>query len=216
MKKSVVIFGLGKFGESIARELINAGCDVLAIDVNKERVQNISDIATYAVQADVCDTETMKSLGISNMDAAVIAITGNLNASIMATIFAEEAGVPYVIAKASDEIHTKILTRVGADKTIIPEHESGVRIAHRLMAGNVLDFFELSHSIRMVEIQVKPEWVGGSLRSLDLRKKYHINVIAIRQNDEIDQSPDPDNPLFADQTMLITINKKDLEKLTKN
>lgn len=215
MKKSFVIFGLGKFGESIAKELINADCDVMAVDINRERVQNISADVTYAVQADVCDAETMKSLGISNMDAAIVAITGNLNASILATILSKEAGVPYVIAKAHDEIHTKILKKVGADKTIIPEHESGVRMAHRLISGNVLDFFELSHNIRMVEIQVKPEWVGGSLRSLDLRRKYRINVIAIRQNDEINQAPDPDEPLFADQTMLITVNKKDLEKITE-
>lgn len=213
MKKSFVIFGLGKFGESIARELILADCDVLAVDINKERIQNISSDVTFAVQADVCDAETMKSLCISNMDAAIIAITNNLNASILATILSKEAGVPYVIAKAKDEIHKKILLKVGADKTVIPEHESGVRIARHLISGNVIDFFELSHNIRMVEIQVKPEWVGGSLRSLDLRRKYRINVVAIRQNDEINQTPDPDDPLFADQTMLITVNKKDLEKL---
>lgn len=213
MKKSFIILGLGKFGESIARELINADCDVLAVDINRERVQNISADVTYAVQADVCDAETMKSLGLSNMDAAIIAITSNLNASIMATILLKEAGVPYVIAKAKDEIHKKILIKVGADKIVIPEHESGLRIARHLISGNVLDFIELSHNIRMVEIQVKPEWVGGSLRSLDLRKKYRINVVAIRQNDEINPAPDPDDPLSADQTMLITVNKKDLDKL---
>lgn len=213
MKKSFAVLGLGKFGESIATELTNAGCEVLAIDTNKERVQDISDIVTYAVTADVCDTETMKTLGISNMDAVIVAITNNLNASIMATIFSKEAGVPYVIAKSSDDIHTKILEKVGADKVIIPEHEAGVRIARRLISGNVLDFFELSQSIRMVEINIKPDWIGKSLRSLNLREKYRINVIATRQNGEINLNPNPDEPLAGEMTMLVAIDKKDLGKL---
>lgn len=213
MKKSFAVLGLGKFGESIATELTNAGCEVLAIDTNKERVQDISDIVTYAVTADVCDTETMKTLGISNMDAVIVAITNNLNASIMATIFSKEAGVPYVIAKSSDDIHTKILEKVGADKVIIPEHETGVRIARRLISGNVLDFFELSQSIRMVEINIKPDWIGKSLRSLNLRQKYRINVIATRQNGEINLNPSPDEPLAGEMTMLVAIDKKDLDKL---
>ncbi|MDO4165774.1 MAG: TrkA family potassium uptake protein [Eubacteriales bacterium] len=213
MKKSFAVLGLGKFGESIAKELTDAGCEVLAVDTNRERVQNLSDIVTYAVTADVCDTETMRSLGISNMDAVVVAITNNLNASILATIFAKEAGVPYVIAKSNDEIHTKVLEKVGADKVIIPEHESGVRIAHRLVSGNVLDFFELSQRIRMVEISIKPEWIGKSLRNLDLRQKHKINIIAIRQKGEIILNPDPDEELAEDITMLVIVDKEDLHRL---
>lgn len=213
MKKSFAVLGLGKFGESVAIELTNSGCEVLAVDINKERVQDISDTVTYAVTADVCDTETMKTLGISNMDAVIVAITKNLNASIMATIFAKEAGVPHVIAKSSDEIHTKILEKVGADQTIIPEHESGIRIARRLVSGNVLDFFELSQRIRMVEINVKPNWIGKSLRALNLRQKRNINVIAIRQNDEINLTFDPDEPLADNITLLVAVDKKDLDQL---
>lgn len=213
MKKSIAILGLGKFGESIARELIEAGCEVLVVDNDKERVQNISAIATYAVTADVCDAETMKTLGISNMDAVVVAITHNLNASILATILAKEAGVPYVIAKSCDDTHTKILEKVGADKIIIPEHESGVRIARHLVSSNVLDFFELSRSIRLVEINIKPQWIGTTLRKLNLRQKHKINVIAIRQGEDIILNPDPDQPLPEHITLLIIVDKKDLKKL---
>lgn len=213
MNKSFAVFGIGKFGESVAIELSNAGCDVLAIDLDREKVHNISDQVTCAVKADVCDTESMKSLGISNMDAAIIAITGNLDASIMATIFAKEAGVPFVIAKSNDDTHTKILKKVGADKVIIPEHETGVRIARRLTTDNVLDFFELSQRIRMVEINIKPEWVGKTLRKLNLRQKHQINVIALRQNGEVNVGPDPDEALPDKITLLITVDKKDLEKL---
>lgn len=214
MKKSFAIFGIGKFGESIAMELANAGCDVLAVDLDKERVHNISEYVTCAVKADVCDAETMKTLGISNMNAVIVAITGSLDASIMATIFAKEAGVPCVIAKSKDDTHTKILSKVGADTVIVPEHESGVRIARRLTTENVLDFFELSHRIRMVEINIKAEWVGKTLRTLNLRQNHNINVIAIRQNDEVNVSPDPDQVLPPNITMLITIDKRDLDKLT--
>ncbi len=213
MKKSIAVLGLGKFGESVARELTEAGCEVLAVDNNRERVQNISDIVTYAVTADVCNSETMKTLGISNMDAVVVAITHNLNASILATIFAKDSGVPFVIAKSTDETHTKILEKVGADKIIIPEHESGIRIARHLVSSNVLDFFELSKSIRMVEIAIKSQWIGISLRELNLRKKHNINVIAIRKNDEIIVNPDPDQPLDDNITMLIIVNEKELSKL---
>ncbi len=213
MKKSIAVLGLGKFGESIARELIEAGCEVLVVDMNKERVQNISDIATYAVTADVCDAETMKTLGISNMDAVVVAITHNLNASILATILAKESGVPYVIAKSCDDTHTKILEKVGADKIIIPEHESGIRIARHLVSSNVLDFFELSQRIRLVEINIKPQWLGVSLRKLNLRQKHQINVIAIRQGEDIILNPNPDQPLEKNMTLLIIADKRDLKKL---
>ena len=149
MKKSFVVFGLGKFGNSVAAELSNAGADVLAIDIDKERVQALADIATCAVCADIRDNETMATLGISNMDAAIVAITNSLDASILATIFCKEAGVPLVFAKSKNDTHTKILKKVGADKIVTPEHESGIRIARHLMTGNILDFIEISKNIRM-------------------------------------------------------------------
>ncbi len=213
MKKSIAVFGLGIFGESVAIELAQAGCEVLAVDNNKEHIQNISDQVTYAVVADVCDTETMKSLGISNMDAVVVAITKNLNASILATIFAKESGVPLVAAKSVDKLHTKILKKVGADKVIVPEHESGVRIAHQLLADSIIDLFELSNSSRMLEIQPKTEWVGQSLRTLNLRKKYHVNVIAIRQGEHMNFHPEPDELLAENSTLLIVADQKDLHRL---
>lgn len=213
MNKSFVVFGLGKFGKSIAMELSAAGADVLAVDTDKEKVHELSDIVTCAVKADVCDTETMKSLGISNMDAAVIAITKSLDASIMATIFAKDAGVPYIFAKSKDSTHTKILEKVGADKVIIPEHESGIRVARQLLSRNVLDFVELSESIRLVEIAIRPEWANHTLRELNLRKKENINVIAIRRNHEIMVNIDPDEVLSHDITLLVTVDKKDLEHL---
>ncbi len=213
MDKSFAVFGLGKFGRSVATELANAGADVLAID--KERVHALADVVTCAVAADIRDTEAMEELGISNMDAVVVAITRSLDASILATIFAKEAGVPYVIAKSQDETHSKILKKVGADKVVRPELETGIRIARHLATGNILDFVELSETIKMLEINIKPDWAGCTLRELDLRGKEHINVIAIRKDGELIVNPDPDSILAPDLSMLITVEKKYLHRLIK-
>lgn len=215
MNKSFAVIGLGRFGESIATELANAGADVLAVDIDKDRVRALADIVTCAVTVDIRDTEAMESLGLSNMDAVIIAVTQSIDISILATIYAKECGVPYVVAKSKDEIHTRILKKIGADKIIIPERETGIRIARHLLTGNIINLVELSDTIRMIEIDIRPEWAGHTLRELDLRKKEKINVIALRSNGELDVSPDPDKVLTSDITMLITIDKKTLNKLIK-
>ena len=212
-RKSVVVFGLGKFGQSIAMELVHGGAEVLAIDKNGDLAHDVADIVDCAVSGDVCDTDTLNSLGISNMDAAVIAITENLDASVMATIYAKEAGVPYILAKAKDEIHGKILQKVGADKIIIPEHESGIRAARQIITGNILDFIELSKDIRIVEIKVRKEWIGHCLRDLDLRRKEKINVIGVRKDEQVTVNLPPDTPFDEQMTLIITVDKKDLPKI---
>lgn len=215
MNKSFAVIGLGRFGESIATELANAGADVLAVDIDKDRVRALADIVTCAVAVDIRDTEAMEALGLSNMDAIIIAVTQSIDISILATIYAKECGVPYVVAKSKDEIHTRILKKIGADKIIIPERETGIRIARHLLTGNIINLVELSDTIRMIEIDIRPEWAGHTLRELDLRKKEKINVIALRSNGELEVSPDPDKMLTSDITMLITIDKKTLNKLIK-
>ena len=212
-KKSFAVLGLGKFGQSIALELSRAGAEVLAVDFDEDRVQEIASEITYAVTADICDTTAMDDLGLANMDAVIVAITDNLDASVMGTIHAKEIGVPFVLAKAKDEIHSRILEKVGADKVIIPEQSSGIRIARNIISGNFIDFIELSENIRMVEVSVQPEWVNSSLKDLNLRKKFNVNVIAIRKNGEITVTPDPDMPLTSDTSLLIIADKKALIKL---
>ena len=211
--KSFAVLGLGKFGRSTVEELVRAGAEVMAVDNDEEKVKKISEIAAYAMQADVRDSEAMQELGLSNMDGVIVAMTGSLDASIMATIMAKEEGVPYVLAKAQDEVHERILKRVGADKVIIPERESAARVARNMISGNFLDFIELSERVRMVELSVKPDWMGYSLCELDLRKKYSLNVMAIRSEGELVTNIDPEEKLTADMTLLVTIDKKDLARL---
>ncbi len=213
MKKTFAVLGLGKFGSGVAESLTKAGAEVLAVDTDEEIVNNIAPNVTHAVRADVCDAEVLKSLGVSNMDGVVVAITGSLDASVMATIIAKELGVPYILAKANDALHKKILEKVGADRVIIPEKESGNRMAYQLLAKNFLDIIELSDKVSMVELAVKPEWIGKSLRSLDLRKKAGANVVAIKQGQDVVVTMDPDKPLSEDMVLWVTAEKKNMEKL---
>ena len=195
-QKSYAVVGMGRFGSAVAKELSDCGADVLAVDLNEERVRLIAEHVTYAVKADITDAETVASLGLSNMDAVVVAVTRSMDASIMGTILAKENGAPYVIAKAMDEMHAKILQKVGADRVIIPEKESGIRIANGLLNGKFLDFFELSDRVSLVEIPVLEEWYGKNLRQLDFRRKHGVNVIAYEEEGkEMIVSIPPDLPL---------------------
>ena len=201
---SYAVIGMGRFGTAVAKELARSGAEVLAIDVNEERVRAIAEYVTHAVKADITDGDTAAALGLGNMDAVIVAMTRSMDASILATISAKESGVPYVIAKAMDEMHAKILTKVGADKVIVPEKESGVRIARNLANGNFLDFYELSDHISMVEIAVKEEWIGQNLRQLDFRREYGANVIAYQATgEELIVNIPPDMPL-SEGTIWIT------------
>lgn len=211
-EKEFVVFGLGKFGESVARTLVKCGCEVLVVDKDEEKIQEIADVVTYAVRADITDQEALKSLGIGNMDGAVVAIADNMEASIMATILAKELGVGNVIAKAQNELHAKVLKKIGADAIIFPEKEMGVRIARNLSFGTFLDTIELSSSFSMVETAIPAEWIGKSLRQLNLRNRK-LNVIAIKKGDQMDISPDPDRKLTADEILIVVGYNKDLSKL---
>ena len=215
MEKSFAVIGLGKFGRSVAIELANTGADVLAVDIDKERVHSVANFVTCAVAVDIRDTEAMDTLGLSNMDAVVVAITEKLDISILATIYAKDAGVKTVACKAQDETHKKILEKLGADQTIMPEQETGIRLARKLSNRRVINFMEISDKLKMVEIDVKPNWIGKSLMELDLRKKENLNVIAVRQDtsSEYEVNPSPDIRLTDKMTMLITCEVKDLDNL---
>lgn len=213
-KKSYAVFGLGRFGRSVAEELAKSGAEVLAVDIDEEKVRDVAEYVTFAVTADVCDIESMETLGLRNMDGVIVAITENLNASVLITILAKEMGVPYVIAKAKDNLHIKVLEKVGADKVIIPEKESGVRVARSIWAGNFIDFIELSDRVKLIEIPVRDEWIGKTLRELNLRQKNRINIVAIRENGELSVGPDPDTPIKKDISMIVTVDRNDISQLT--
>lgn len=211
--KSFVVYGLGKFGYSVAVSLAKNGCEVLAVDIDGDLVEDIANDVTLAVRANVKDPDVYRSLGIRNMDGAVVAVSGDMEASIMATILSKEAGIPYVLAKAGSETHAEVLKRVGADQVILPEREMGSRIARNMVFGKFVDTFELSATYSMVELEVPDSWIGKNLRELDVRRRYGVNVIAVREGERINANMDPDEPLAPHQIILTVGNNDDLKKI---
>lgn len=210
---SYAIFGLGRYGYAVAKELTENGADVLVVDHNEDLVNDAVSELPVCKCADITDPEVIKQLGISNMDIVIIAISGNLETSVMATTLCKEAGVKNVIVKCSNEMHGKILSKVGADRVLLPEKESGTRLAKSLLNSGFVDIIELTSNISLVEIDVKPEWVGKSLIALDLRKKYSINIVAIQENNDVLTNIDPTIPLKASMKLIVVADKNKLEKL---
>ena len=203
-KQSFAVFGLGRYGTALAKELVQSGADVLAVDSDKDIVNSVVQDIPLSKCADVTDPEVIKQLGIANVDVVVIAMATNLEASVMATMLCKEAGVKTVIAKCGSEMECKILSKIGADQVIFPEKESGVRLAKKLVNFGLVDLVELSKDASLFELKVRPEWVGKSLIELNLRKKYGFNVVAIFENEEVNTYIAPDRPL-NDSMRLIAI-----------
>lgn len=214
-EKSFAVIGLGQFGMTLAVTLAEEDYDVLAIDDKEENINEVAQKVTYAVRADVREPGILQSLGVKNVDVAVIAVAENMEASIMATMQAKELGVPFVISKAMNELHGRILEKIGADKIIYPEHEMGLRLARSLTSNNLLDVFELSSKFSMVEFKIPKEWVGKNLIELKIREKYRINIVGIKKADEINVDIDPQKVLEADMTFIAIGKNKDLEKVTE-
>lgn len=213
INKTYAVFGLGRYGRAVAEQLVNSGAEVLAVDIDRDAVNNAISSIPVCKCADITDPETIKRLGISNIDVVIVAMANNLEASVMAVTLCKEAGVETVIVKCGNEMHQKILSRVGADKVIFPEKESGTRLAKNLLISGFSEMIELSDDISMVQIDVKDEWVGKNLIELSLRKKYSINIVAIRCGGEINTNIDPTLALGKDMELIVIANTAKLQKL---
>ena len=211
--KSIAVFGLGRFGMSLATNLYTYGVDVLAVDKDVKLIDSVSDKVTYAVAAELSDPAAVKELGIGQMDTVVVAMGTDLEASIISVMVAKEEGVPMVIAKAANERMGVILKKVGADRIIYPEKEGGARTAKILMSDNFMEFFDVDENLCLVEMRPKQEWIGKSLRELNLRDEYRLNVVAVKDASEMRSYIDPDRPLEDDTDLLVVIEKKDLKNL---
>lgn len=187
--KQFAVIGMGRFGYSLATKLYELGYDVLAIDDDEENIKNIAERVTYAVQADATDINTLKAIGLRNIEVVVVAIATDINASLMTTLNARELGIKEVFAKAQNEQHAKVLYKVGADRVFLPERDMGNRVAHNIASNNILDLIELDPNHSIIEINAIEQWEGKSLADLDLRAKYGINVIAIKRGDKLNISP---------------------------
>lgn len=213
MSKSIAVFGIGRFGKSLALRLADMGVDVMVVDNNPEDIEKIADKVTYAIEANLTNADAIQALGLDDIDAVVVAMGSDLQASIMSVMIAKEMGVPYVMAKASDERMGAILTKVGADKIIYPEEESGFRTARVLASESFLDYFDLAGNLCVLEMNPKPEWVGRNLIELNLRGNYNINVIAVKDKKGTSASIDPKRPFESDDELFIVVDKKDLHNI---
>ena len=213
LNQSYAVFGLGRYGKAVAKELVEDGAEVLAVDINEEVVNEASTVIPYCKCADITDPEVMKQLGISNVDVVIISMAGDLEASVMATMLCKEAGVKTVIVKCSSEMNCKILSKVGADQVVLPESESGIRLAKNLLSSGFMDIIELSRDVSMVELSVRPEWEGKTLIELSLRKKYGINVVAITQGKNVSTNISPEEPLSGSMKLIVIGNTAKLNKL---
>ncbi|MFI3115839.1 MAG: TrkA family potassium uptake protein [Clostridia bacterium] len=181
--QSFIIVGVGRFGNSLARELYNSGHEVLVIDKDEDVIQKISDHVTHAVIGDASDATVLESIGASNFDYGIISIASDIQNSILITLLLKEMGVPHVIAKSGSDVHTRVLEKIGADRVIFPELEMGQRLAQMVARRNVIDYLELSDDYSIMEISAPKSWHGKTLVDLDIRAKYGVTVVAVRNRD---------------------------------
>ncbi len=212
-KKQFVVIGLGRFGITVAKTLYSLGHDVLALDNDEDKVQEIADYVTHSAQVDATDENALKSLGIRNFDVAVVTIGGNIQGSVMATLLVKELGIEYIVAKAHNDLHAKVLNKIGADRVVLPEKDMGIRVAHNLVSASILDYIELSPDHSIMELKVLKEWVGKNLTELGLRSVHNINVIAIKRENNINISPINKESLKIDDIIIAIGYNEDLKRL---
>lgn len=207
MKQQYVVIGLGRFGSSIVNTLVEAGNEVLAIDINEKRVNELADVATHTVIADSMEEEALKAIGIRNINTVIVAIGNDIQASILTVLILKELGVKKVVVKALNKRHGQVLDKVGADWVVFPEWDMGERVAYQLMLPNVLNFIELAKDYSIEEIKVPSSMAGKSLKELNIRVKFNLNVIAIKNKGKINISPSPDE-FIQEEDVLVMIGEK--------
>ena len=212
-KRTYAVFGLGRYGIAVARELVDNGKEVIAVDCDQRLVNNAAAYLPVCKCGDITDAEVISRLGIGSIDTVIVCMASNLEASVMAVTLCKEAGVPMVIAKCANEMQQKILLRVGADKVVFPENESGIRLAKNLLSSGFVDMVSLAKNVAMIELDVKPEWAGKNLIELNLRKKYSINVVAVRRGEIVNVDIDPHAALAETDKLIVIANTEKLAKL---
>ncbi len=214
--KQFAVIGLGRFGSSVARALGRLGHQVIAIDSDEAKVKALMDEVTTAVQADARDEEALRAAGIRNVDVAIVAIGENVEANILVTLIVKELGIKCVVAKAINDQHGKVLAKIGADRVVYPERDMGVRVAHTLASGNVLEHIDLSPEYSIVEIMAPARVAGKTLGQLNLRAQHGVSVVAIKRNDKILAAPGADDVVEEGDILVVVGRNKALERLQES
>lgn len=215
--KQYLVIGLGRFGMSLARTLVENGYEVLGVDSREENVQEAADVLTQSVQADATDERAMHALGVTNFDVAVVAIGGDIQSSILCTLILKEMGIPYIVAKAQNYNHGKVLTKIGADRVVFPERDMGIRVANNLVTTNLLDYIELSPDFSIMEITAPDFTEGKTLAELKLPNRFGINVIAIKKGaDDINITPGAEDVISKGDTLVVVGHNRELRRLEED
>lgn len=211
--KTVLLIGLGRFGRHVAAELYNLGHEIMAVDKNEERVNDILPLVTNAQIGDSTNYEFIKSLGINNYDICIVAIGDNFQSSLETTALVKDLGARFVVARANRDVHAKFLLRNGADEVVYPEKQIAKWAAIRYSSNHILDYIELEDGHAMVEVSVPKSWLGKSIGQIDIRKKYDLNIIAVKQNGKMSVSITPDTVLTQDKSLFVLGEQRKLQKL---
>ncbi|TCS96692.1 potassium channel family protein [Hazenella coriacea] len=213
MSKTFAIIGLGRFGSSVAQTLDTMGYEVLAIDQDSQRVQDLSQSIPHVVEADSTDEKALKALGIRNFDVIVVGIGNDIQSSILTTLILKEMGVNKIVVKAQNELHGKVLYKIGADRVVFPERDMGVRVVHNLISPNILDYVELSNDYSIVEIIARDFFNEKTLQELDIRARFGCNVIAIKNGDIFNIAPAATDIIYEGDMLVVIGHNDDLKKL---
>lgn len=213
--KSVLLIGLGRFGMQIAKKLYELNHKVMAVDNREERVQAVSSFVEVAQTGDASDIEVLKTLGVDNYDLCIVAIADDFKSSLITTSRLKELGAAYVVARASDDIHEKLLRDNGADEVVYPEKQFGDWTAIRYTSDHVLDYIVLDDGYSIFEINVPEKWLDKTIIEIDVRKKYNINIIAITYNGKMNMTVTPDTVLTKENTIFVAGRDEDVRKCFK-
>jgi len=211
-KQQFVVIGLGRFGSSIALELMALNYEVLGIDRNEEIVSDMSDLLTYAVVADASDEEVLKSLGVRNFDCGIVAIGEDIQTSILAAILLKDLGVSTVIAKAISVLHGRALEKLGVDRVVYPERDMGIRVAHQLVTPNLLDYIELSKDYSIVEMKVPLCLNGKTLTEINTRSRFGCSIVALHRTEGIIIAPTGMDQVRTGDIMVIIGSNANIEQ----
>lgn len=214
--KSFLVIGLGRFGTALAQDLCDRGNEVLAMDIREDRVQAVAELVTRAMVGDARDPEVLRSIGARNFDCAVVAFAADVGDSALITLNLKEHGIPKVVSKANSAVHRKVLEKIGADEVVFPEQEMALRLARSLSDLDIVNFIQLTPDYSVVECHCPRQWRGKTIRQLDIRAKYALNVVAIRQDeDTMAIAPGGDYSLREGDCLVILGTNQDIERMEK-
>ena len=213
--KSYIVIGLGRFGAEAARRLCELGCEVLAMDIRSDLVNQVADDVNHAVVGNAQDKDVLRALGAANFDCAIIAIGDDLAASVLIAMNLKELGVPYVVCKAHDETHRRVMEKLGVDRVVIPECEVAGKLARSLSSHNVLDYIELSKEYGILEVPAPNSWIGKTILELNVRAKLGINIIAVESGKKTNVSPAAGYKILEGDIMVVLGDNKALEAVQK-